>query len=138
MKEHVALIIKNKNREVLFVRRSLKKKTLPGTWSFPSGTIEPNEKAYDTSIREAKEELDIDITPEQVLATKELPEFSVKLIFVVCSIVAGSPRIKEPDEIDEIRWMSFGDFFNNFSDEEIGHGLIWLRKNQEILRPLAL
>lgn len=138
MKEHAALIIKNNNKEILFVKRSIKKKTLPGTWSFPSGTIEPDEKVYGTCIREAKEELNVDIKPEQILADKELPEFGVKLIFVVCDIINGIPEITEPDEIDEIKWMSFEDFFNNFSDEQIGHGLVWLRKNQDVLKSLIL
>jgi len=28
--------------------------------------------------------------------------------------------------------MKFEEFFNKFSDAEIGHGLIWLRKNPEV------
>ena len=34
--------------------------------------------------------------------------------------------------MDEIEWMKFNDFFDRFDDDNIGHGLIWLRKNPHI------
>jgi 8-oxo-dGTP pyrophosphatase MutT (NUDIX family) len=52
----------------------MKKKTLPGAFSFPSGTIEKGETPFDTTIREGNEELEIDLEPEKIIAKKELPE----------------------------------------------------------------
>lgn len=132
MKNHAAIVIRNENNEILFIKRSIKKKTLPGAWSFPSGTVERKENIYDTIKREANEELGVDVEPEKILATKDLPEFSVCLFFVLCCIKKGKLVIKEPEEIDKFEWMKFSDFFNRFSDNEIGHGLIWLRKNPHI------
>lgn len=132
MEEHAAIVIKNKKNEILFIKRSMKKKTLPGAWSFPSGTTKGSEDINETVTREASEELGIDVEPKNILATIDLPEFSVRLIFVLCSIKSGKPKIKEPEEIDKFEWMKFSDFFNRFSDNEIGHGLIWLRKNPKI------
>ena len=132
MKDHVALIIKNQENEILFIQRSFKKKTLPGVWSFPSGTVEKGENIYETVKREAKEELGIEVEPKETLAANDLPEFSVRLFFILCEIKNGNPSIKEPNEIKEINWMRFGDFFDKFSDEDIGHGLIWLRKNPQL------
>ena len=131
MEEHAVLVLKNGGK-ILFIKRSMKKKTLPGAWSFPSGTVEEGEEIYDTIKREANEELGISVEPESTLAETELPEFSVKLIFVLCSIKSGELTIKELDEIDKIEWREFSDFFDKFSDGEIGHGLIWLRKNPHI------
>jgi len=134
MKEHAALIIiENNENKVLFVKRSMQKKTLPGAWAFPSGKLEEGESVYETSIREANEELGVEIEPKKILATHELPEFSSRLFFVLCSIKNGEVSIKEPEEIDRLEWIKLSDFFNRFSDNEIGHGLIWLRKNQKIL-----
>ena len=48
----------------------------------------------------------------------------------------GEATIKEPNEIDKIEWMTFNDFFNKFSDDEIGHGLVWLRKNPHLWNTL--
>ena len=132
MKNHAAIVIRNENNEILFIKRSIKKKTLPGAWSFPSGTVEGKENIYDTTKREANEELGVDVEPEGILATNDLPEFSVRLFFVLCCIKKGKIVIKEPEEIDKFEWMKFSDFFNRFSDNEIGHGLIWLRKNPHI------
>ena len=132
MKSHVALVIKNDSGEILFVQRSMNKKTLPGIWAFPSGTVEEGESIYETAGREAFEELGVRVDSEKLFASCELSEFSVKLQFVLCNIKSGKPFIKELDEIDKIEWMTFHDFFKRFSDEEIGHGLIWLRKHPEI------
>ncbi len=132
MKEHVALIITNDNNETLFIQRSFKKNTLAGAWSFPSGTVEEGEEINATAIREALEELDIEIHPKETIAIKELPEFSVKLLFILCTIKNKEPRINEPDEIEKIEFLKFKDFFDKFTDDNIGHGLIWLRKNPKI------
>jgi len=132
MKEHVALVIRDKCKGILFIKRSMKKSTLPGAWSFPSGTVEVDEDFKETVKREADEELGIEVKVEGVIATKELPEFNVKLIFVLCFIVNGKPVVKEFDEIEKFEWLKFSDFFKKFSDEEIGHGLIWLRNHPDI------
>lgn len=132
MKEHAAIVIKDKDNKILFIKRSMNKKTLPGAWSFPSGTVEEGEHIHNTTIREAMEELGIDVEVEDTLAVRELPEFSVCLIFVLCNIKSGEPIIRQSNEIDKIEWMKFSDFFDKFSDEEIGHGLIWLRQNPHI------
>ena len=134
MKEHAAIIIMNDKNDVLFIKRSMNKKTLPGAWSFPSGTLEEGEYIHDTAIREAMEELGIDVEVEDTLAIRELPEFSVKLTFIICKIKNGEPSIMEPEEIEKIEWMKFRDFFNRFDDNKIGHGLIWLRQNPDIWR----
>ena len=135
MKQHAALVLRDRDK-ILFVKRSMKKKTLPGMWAFPSGTLEKGEEVYDTIKREALEELNVDVNTEKILAETSLPELSVNLIFVLCSIKSGKPTIKEPDEIDRFEWMKFPEFFERFSDNEIGHGLIWLRKNPEIWKDI--
>jgi len=135
MKQHAVLVLKHKDK-ILFVKRSMKKSTLPGIWAFPSGTTEKGEEVYDTIKREALEELNVEVKTEKIFAEILLPEFSVRLIFVLCTIKSGNPTIKEPNEIDRFEWMSFPEFFERFSDNEIGHGLIWLRKNPEIWKSI--
>ncbi len=128
MKEHVALLIRNKN-EFLFVKRSKTKTTLPGIWAFPSGTKEELESIEETGKREAFEELDVKIEIEKILGSYEIKEFEVKLNFIVAKVILGDPRIKERNEIEEIEWLTFKEFFDKYRDEEIGHGLKYLRKN---------
>ena len=136
MRDHVAMLIKDQNK-FLFIKRSKRKKTLPNIWAFPSGTKEEDESIEETAKREAFEELDILINPEKVLTIKELPEFGVRLHFLISEISSGIPKIKEVNEIDELEWLSFNEFFNKYTDEEIGHGLIFLRKNPEVWKEFA-
>jgi len=135
MKTHAALVLRKDNK-ILFVQRSMKKKALPGAWAFPSGTVEQGEDVFDTIKREAVEELGVEVECEKVMAETNLDEFSVKLVFVLCSVINKTPSIEEPDEIEKIEWMTFSEFFEKFSDSEIGHGLVWLRKNPEIWREI--
>ena len=96
--------------------------------------MEEYENIFDTAIRESNEELGVIIEPERILAETELSEFDVKLVFILCKIKKGKTEIKDFNEIEEIKWMEFSEFFNKFQDNEIGHGLIWLRKNLDILK----
>jgi 8-oxo-dGTP pyrophosphatase MutT (NUDIX family) len=137
MKKHAVMVIKNEENKILFVKRSMKKKSLPGLWAFPSGTIKEREDINETLKRESLEELMIEISPKNIFAELELPELSSHLVFVHCEIKSGVPEIKEPDEIDRFEWMSFKEFFRNFTDDEIGHGLRWLRKQENILESLS-
>jgi len=131
MKNHAAIILHNKNK-ILFVRRSAIKKSLPNIWAFPSGTIEEGESAEMTTIREAREELGIDIEIEKPLALVELPVVGVRLHFIVCTIKSAKEIIFDPAEIQTIKWLTFEEFFNEYSDEQIGHGLIYLRKHPDL------
>jgi len=102
MEQHAELVLKNEGK-ILFVKRSMKKKILPGMWEFPSGTMEKGERNYETIKREALEELGIEVEPKKIFMKKDLPEFLVSLIFVLCAIKNGEIQIKEPDEIDELK-----------------------------------
>ena len=132
MKEHAAILVRNENNKFLFIKRSKHKKSLPNIWAFPTGTKEAREDINETVVREAYEELGVQVKTEHTLLTKELPELGVKLQFIVCTITSGKPVIKASDEIEEIKWLTFSQFFENYSDTEIGHGLIFLRKNPQI------
>ncbi len=136
MKHHAALVIRDRNGRVLFVKRALTKKVLPGAWSFPSGTQEEGEDILETARREAKEELGIEIIDQKVVADVELSEFGSHLHFILCEKFLGEPKILQEHEMSEMRWMTFEEFFNTFSDDQIGHGLVWLRKHSEIYKAL--
>lgn len=134
MKNHAAIILRNGDR-VLFVQRSATKKFLPNIWAFPSGTMEEGESAEATAIREAKEELGIEVEIDRFLGTVELPELGARLHFLVCSARSDGSIVYDQAEIQAIRWMSFNEFFNEYNDEQIGHGLIYLRRHREIWMP---
>jgi len=131
MKNHAAIVLHDSDK-ILFVQRSATKKSLPNIWAFASGTVEEGEKIEQTIIREAKEELGVDVSIESTLATVELTELGVRLYFVVCISKSGEPSIQEPREIQKLRWLTFKEFFDEYSNDQIGHGLMYLRKHPEI------
>lgn len=132
-KDHAVFVLRD-GLKVLFVQRSKSKKTLPNIWAFPSGTVEEGERPEETAKREAREELGVEIEVAETLATVELQEFPVRLHFIVGTIKSGEVEIKQPEEIQVLRWFTFEEFFAEYTDDQIGHGLVWLRKNPEVWR----
>lgn len=130
--EHVGIVIK-RNDEYLFIKRALTKKSLPGIWTFPSGTIEEGEAPITTAIRETMEELNLKVTSAKILSDIKLEEGSVRLIFVLCNTI-GYDFKADMEEIEIVKFMTLDDFFNKFKDEEIGHGLRMIRKNRRLLK----
>lgn len=133
MKEHAAIILRDGKR-ILFVQRAATKKSLPNIWAFPSGTIEEGETPEMTAMREAREELRIEIAVEKCLGTLALPELNAKLIFLACVQMSDQPPVCDPAEIQRMKWLTFDEFFREFDDSQIGHGLVYLRKHPEMWR----
>lgn len=61
----VAAILRNAQNQVLIVQRPLNKE-LGGYWEFPGGKIEPGEAPKKALQRELKEELNIDVSAEDL------------------------------------------------------------------------
>jgi len=135
MSDHAAIIVR-RGKEILFVRRSMQKRILPGAWAFPSGTRKPNETIFETAKREVQEELGIRVNTDEILCEKDLPEFGDKLSFVLCSITSGEPQICEPKEMDSLKWMPFKEFLDQHDDSQIGHGLVYLRTQPQLCAKL--
>lgn len=137
MEDHAVLVIQW-NGKCLFVKRSMQKKHLPGAWAFASGTVEDGESLEDTAKREAVEEFGVQVRPVRVFAKYELEEVSIRLHFVLCELVSGEPEVKDPTEAEQLAWLSMKDFFAKYQDDQIGHGLRWLRANQDVWKNVGL
>lgn len=64
----IYLIIKNERKQILLQRRQ-GTKLWPGFLALPAGHIDEGENAYDAIIREAKEELGIEISIDNIIDT---------------------------------------------------------------------
>jgi len=78
----------------------------------PCGNLEV-ERAPDGAVREAREELGIDIDPDELQYSTLIhfvndegygPAFA---LFFIARTWRGTPSICEPDKCDELRWCSF-------------------------------
>src|SRR3990167_6416156 len=102
--------------EVLLLRRH-GSKFYDGWYSLPAGHIDGEESLREATVREAKEEIGIDIAP----AYLELAHLSHRAsnpteeegqareyidAYFITTTWQSEPRICEPDKCDELRWVS--------------------------------
>lgn len=104
------VLIFNKKKEVLLMKRGKNAKNEAGWWSKPGGSVEYGEKASAMAKREIKEEIGIDIDiwgllPHTDHIIKRESQHWVALNFLA-SVKKGEPKNCEPHKCDEIAWFS--------------------------------
>jgi mutator protein MutT len=102
-----ALIWRDGN--VLVSRRKADADHLPGLWEFPGGKCNDGETPEQCCIREAREELGVDvgITGERETIEYSYPQRRVTIHPFDCVILNGEPQ---PHGSDELRWVAPRDF----------------------------
>lgn len=118
----VYLIIKNEQNEILFQRRQ-GTKLWPGFLALPAGHVDTGENVYDAVVREAKEELNITISIENIIDTfvvnrrnKSIPSY-YDVYFEIDSYV-GNIIINEPEKCSELKWINIEDLPEDVIDFE--------------------
>ena len=87
----------------LMVRRS-RHVALPGVVCFPGGGVESGEPQEQACIREAREELAIDIRPVRQVWRHEFPERRLILFGWLAQWTGGEIR-PDPLEIEQVLWL---------------------------------
>lgn len=113
---HLFLI---KDNQVLLLRR-FQTGYEDGNYSVPAGHIDQGEQAIESVIREAKEEVDIDLIPDQlefihVMNRAKDGEERIDFFFVARDWT-GKLKVAEPDKCDQIKWFKFNDLPDNVID----------------------
>jgi len=119
----VYLIIKNKNNEVLLQRRC-GTKLWPGFLALPAGHIDEKENAYDALIREAREELGIKISLNDISDTFVVNRRNKSLmpyfdIYFEINNYIGEIKICEPLKCKELVWCDINNLPSDMIDFEI-------------------
>lgn len=114
----VGAAIINSNKEILLLKRN----TSPnkGAWSIPGGEVEMFETLKTAVIREIKEEIDVDINPQQALCVSDhiIDKEKVHWVAVsfLCTIIKGEPKNKEKEKHEEMKWFKISEVPDNLSE----------------------
>ncbi len=100
--EVVAAIIKKDNL-IFATKRGYGE--FKGGWEFPGGKIEEGESKEQALIREIKEELDADISVEELfdIVNYDYPTFHLTMYCYICKPLSKSFVLKEHDDA---KWLS--------------------------------
>lgn len=101
-----------KELEFLLLKRS-EKEIYPGLWQMVTGSIDDNEKAYQTAIREIKEETGL--TPVKFWVVPNVNSFyspkqnSICMVPVFAALVADDSNVNISGEHSEYKWVGKDD-----------------------------
>lgn len=78
-------------------------------WSLPGGAVEPGEAPWEAAVREAREEVGVEVSIDHLVAVcfvRQQPDREDHLAFgFTGQIVSGQPTVADPTEIAAIAWM---------------------------------
>ena len=126
----IYLIIKNEKDEILLQRRQ-GTKLWCGFLALPAGHIDEGENAYEAAIREAKEELNIDININDIVDTFVVNRKNKSLksyydVYFEVSKYIGEIEINEPQKCSELIWCNINNLpvdMIEFEKEAINNNL---------------
>lgn len=116
---HVWLV--TPDRRVLLQRRALAKDNWPGKWDISvAGHVSAGESAIDAAVREAREELGLDLNPSELKHIGTLPEQfvlhggtyldnEIHEVFLVRRHIDLSALVLDPDEVAEVALVTVGE-----------------------------
>lgn len=99
----IAAAVIVRDGKVLLIRRRLREGTL--LWALPSGGVEAGETPADAARRESLEEVGLSVTPVQSLGERIHPVTGRRMFYIACALDAGTPEIRDADEIAELAWI---------------------------------
>lgn len=119
----VYLLIKNDKGEILLQRRQ-GTKLWPGFLALPAGHIDEKENAYDAVIREAREELGIEISIDNIIDTFVVNRRNKTLmpyydVYFEINGYDGEIKISEPEKCSELVWCNINNLPEDMIDFEI-------------------
>lgn len=119
----VYLLIKNEQGQVLLQRRQ-GTKLWPGFLALPAGHIDEGENAYETAIREAREELGINITRDNIIDSFVVNRRNKSLmtyfdVYFEVDGYTGEIQISEPEKCSELVWADINKLPEDMIDFEI-------------------
>jgi 8-oxo-dGTP diphosphatase len=99
---HVALAIITSDRGVLVAKR---RDGIP-PWTFLGGEINPGESSGDAARRRVQAEAGLTVISTRFIGRRIHPKTSRVMVYMHVEVQAGDPRLGDPDDLEEVRWVS--------------------------------
>ncbi len=114
----VAVFIINDNNQVLLQKRSANKRFNPNKWGLCAGHVDAHESLEDAAIREAKEEIGIDIAKEDLhrFGDKELSikdtNSHITYFYYFKTNKKEDEFTIQTEELSEVKWFDIDEVIN--------------------------
>lgn len=113
----LSLIINDRNEVLMGRRHDPKNRGMHDRWEFPGGKVEFGEHPMDSVVREAREEVAIDVTVDRVLNIyswfhPDRPHIQVILMAYIARCKPGQIARPNCREVREVVWKSIDDAMN--------------------------
>ena len=117
----IHLWIKNSKGNYLIQKRSLTKETNPGIWSITGGVVDSGELPINAAYRECKEELGIDIKPEEIqfMLSIKRPKMFVDVYLIERDIDLADIVMQE-SEVADVKWFTTEEIIKMAKNREMG------------------
>ena len=111
--------IMNSKGELLIQKRSKEKRLYPNLWSITSGGTDSGESTLDTAYREVKEELGIELKPEEL---ELMMSYKRNHDFVDVYLARKDIKLEEitmqKEEVSDVKWVSKKDLEKLIKEEQ--------------------
>lgn len=113
-------MVLTRNDEVLLTQRAADAKWGANLWHLPGGMVEEGESTADAAVRETREEIDVDVSPDDMMFQAAVTYDQANgdkhdLIYFSTSTWSGEPRIAEPDKCQAMQWRKLSDLPENLT-----------------------
>jgi 8-oxo-dGTP diphosphatase len=109
---HVALAIITSEQGVLIARR---KDGIP-PWTFLGGEIREGESSGDALRRRVEAEAGLTVTDIHFIGRRLHPKTSRVMVYAHVAVQPGEPRLGDPDDLAEVRWVSIDETRDKMPD----------------------
>ncbi|WP_252212395.1 MULTISPECIES: NUDIX domain-containing protein [unclassified Clostridium] len=107
----IELWVVNSKNEILIQKRASCRKVLPNIWGMTTGYIKSGEDTKSGCIREAKEEIDLKMSNEDLILISNLTHGNtIWDVFAVKQDYDISRAVLQKEEVSEIKWVSINKF----------------------------
>lgn len=137
--EEVAIWIINSKKELLLERRSLNKALNPGKLSLCAGHVVGEDSVENTIIREAQEEIGLDITRLNykyvtVVTRKEPHNYCFSHHYILFADIDLKLLKIQKEELSEVIFMDYEEFKQRVMLNHKSVALVWSEAYQEVFR----